>query len=333
MSRPAAKQGDQVVAVDTHIIVPVIVPVPLGAPTSITLPFNGTITTNLSRDVFIEGKPAATVGSGAVNMTPHVVPPPAGFPKPPSNRGKILTGSTGVFINGKPAARLGDQAITCNDPVDLPKGTVVRVPPVGRVFIGETGAGYPAPPPPPEPPPPKLQTAKWGQPGSIISADWEKSKVKIGDEVKMIANVRDFEDGTPAKFLVWERKGSQDTIMKEIEGEVRGNKAEKTWKHEFKDGEEELREKVEEEEEEPEYYFVVDVEGEEERSEALKFTYPLDIYLEDEVGNPLDDVEYKITLSDGTEKKGKFKDGHAKIEDAPYGRFVVEVEGYEFVFE
>lgn len=114
-----------------------MVPSPGGPiPTPTPLPFNGTITTNLSRDVFIEGKPAATVDSGAINTPPHI---PAGgpFQKPPSNQGKILTGSTGVFINGKPAARQGDQAITCNDPVDAPVGTVVAV---GKVFIGEAGA-------------------------------------------------------------------------------------------------------------------------------------------------------------------------------------------------
>jgi len=37
------------------------------------------------------------------------------------------------MINGKPAARNGDRAQTCNDPVDLPVGTVVAV---GTVLIG-----------------------------------------------------------------------------------------------------------------------------------------------------------------------------------------------------
>jgi uncharacterized Zn-binding protein involved in type VI secretion len=38
-----------------------------------------------------------------------------------------------VFINGKPAARNGDTALTCNDPADLPAGTVVAA---GSVNIG-----------------------------------------------------------------------------------------------------------------------------------------------------------------------------------------------------
>ncbi len=42
-------------------------------------------------------------------------------------------GSATVRINGKPAARNGDTAITCNDPADLPAGTVIAV---GTVMMG-----------------------------------------------------------------------------------------------------------------------------------------------------------------------------------------------------
>jgi uncharacterized Zn-binding protein involved in type VI secretion len=42
-------------------------------------------------------------------------------------------GSQTVNINGKAAARNGDVATTCNDPVDVPAGTVVGV---GTVLIG-----------------------------------------------------------------------------------------------------------------------------------------------------------------------------------------------------
>lgn len=325
MSKPAAKQGDKIVATDTHIL---MVPSPGGpVPTPTPMPFNGTLTTGLSTNVYIEGKPAATVDSIAINQPPHI--PAAGpFQKPPTNQGKILIGSTGVFINNKPAARQGDQAMTCNDPVDMPTGTVMAV---GKVFIGETGAGAPRPPAQP-PTQPKLLKAKLGQPGSIVSGNWDKNKAKSSDQVKLIVNVKDFEDGTPARFLIWEKKGSQETILAQMDGEIRSNKTEITWKPSLEDHEEKLKEKVEQEEE-PEYYFVVDIEGEEKKSGPLKFTYPLDIYLEDEDENPLDGVGYAITLSDGTKKKGKFQKGHAKIDDAPPGRFTVEVEGYDFILE
>lgn len=129
MGQPAAKQGDKIVAVDTHIVV---VPPP-AAPAPLPHPFNGTITGELSGDVNIMGKPAAVVGSTADNA-PHIPTAPGNaFQKPPSNKGTIQMGSLTVKINGKMAARNGDMAMTCNDPADLPVGKVVAV---GTVLIG-----------------------------------------------------------------------------------------------------------------------------------------------------------------------------------------------------
>jgi uncharacterized Zn-binding protein involved in type VI secretion len=130
MGQPAAKQGDQVLATDTHII---LVPSPGGpVPTPMPLPFAGIIQLATSTNVMISGLPAATVGSIAVNTPPHI-PPGGSFSKPPTNQGRIVMGSPTVFINGQPAARAGDQAMTCNDPVDLPVGSVVAA---GTVLIG-----------------------------------------------------------------------------------------------------------------------------------------------------------------------------------------------------
>jgi uncharacterized Zn-binding protein involved in type VI secretion len=129
MGQPAAKQGDKVVAVDTHII---LVPSPGGpVPTPIPHPFNGIIDASLSTNVMIMRMPAATQGSIADNIPPHI-PIGGSFSKPPTNKAQIITGSPTVMINGKPAARNGDTALTCNDPVDLPQGTVIAV---GTVFV------------------------------------------------------------------------------------------------------------------------------------------------------------------------------------------------------
>jgi len=130
MGQPAAKQGDRIIATDTHIIL-----VPVGSslvPTPIPHPFTGMIDGSLSSDVKIMGKPAATVDSTATN-TPAHVPQGGQFQKPPTNKGKVQMGSTTVKINGKMAARNGDVAMTCNDPSDLPVGKVVAV---GTVMIG-----------------------------------------------------------------------------------------------------------------------------------------------------------------------------------------------------
>jgi len=132
MGLPAAKQGDQIVAVDIHIV---MVPSPGGpVPTPLPHPFSGIIGGALSSDVNIMGLPAATVDSTADNTPPHIpTPPGTAFQSPPANKATIKLGSQTVLINGKSAARNGDVADTCNDPADTPVGTVVAV---GTVFIG-----------------------------------------------------------------------------------------------------------------------------------------------------------------------------------------------------
>ncbi|KAA0240151.1 MAG: PAAR domain-containing protein [Dehalococcoidia bacterium] len=130
MGQPAAKQGDLITATDTHIF---LIPSPGGpVPTPLPSPFSGQLTMDLSPDVRIMGLPAATVGSIGINMPPHL-PQGGPFQRPPTNQGRIITGSATVRINGKPAARNGDTAMTCNDPADLPVGTVVAA---GTVLIG-----------------------------------------------------------------------------------------------------------------------------------------------------------------------------------------------------
>ncbi len=132
MGQPAAKQNDQIVAIDTHIVM-----VPSGGgpvPTPLPHPIAGIINGGLSSDVKIMGQPAATVDSTADNTPAHVATPPGtSFQNPPSNTATIKMGSQTVKINGKAAARNGDLANTCNDPTDLMIGNVIAV---GTVNIG-----------------------------------------------------------------------------------------------------------------------------------------------------------------------------------------------------
>lgn len=128
--KPAAKQGDQVVGLDTHII---MIPSPAGpVPTEMLIPFSGSLTESLSPDAFIENMPAAVKGSVANNMPPHV-PTGGPFENPPTNKASIETGSQTVFINGKSVAVLGSIATTCNDPADAPNGNVIAM---STVIVG-----------------------------------------------------------------------------------------------------------------------------------------------------------------------------------------------------
>jgi uncharacterized Zn-binding protein involved in type VI secretion len=130
MGQPAAKQGDQVMGTDTHIV---MIPSPGGpVPTPLPHPFTGQLDGSLSSDVKIGGAAAAVVGSTATNVPSHV-PQGGPFQKPPTNKATVQLGSTTVLINGKGAARNGDTAMTCNDPADAPVGTIVAA---GTVLIG-----------------------------------------------------------------------------------------------------------------------------------------------------------------------------------------------------
>lgn len=130
MGVPAAKQGDQVVGVDTHVI---MIPSPGGpVPTPMPMPFNGQLQGSLSSSVMIDNKAAAVKGSTAPNNPPHI---PAGgpFQNPPSNQATVDDGSSTVMFDNKPAARMGDPAKTCNDPTDAPNGVIIAT---GTVLVG-----------------------------------------------------------------------------------------------------------------------------------------------------------------------------------------------------
>lgn len=60
--------------------------------------FSGEISAGCSGNVFINGLPAATVGSVTTERDGCCG----------SSNGKVAAGSSSVFINGKPAARMGD---------------------------------------------------------------------------------------------------------------------------------------------------------------------------------------------------------------------------------
>lgn len=115
-----------------------MVPSPPGQPVPTALPhaFAGQLLEGLAATVLVGGQPAATVGSVAHNLPPHLPTPPGTvFQKPPSNRGTVQTGSATVLIGGQGAARQGDTVVTCNDPTDLPAGTIASG--LASVVIGD----------------------------------------------------------------------------------------------------------------------------------------------------------------------------------------------------
>ena len=131
MGQPAARQDDEVVGVDIHIV---MIPTPGGeVPTPLPHPFKGKISGGCSTNVKIEGAPAAIAGCAVKNDQNHIPMGPR-FQANPTNDGKVMLGSFTVLINNKPAARQGDMVITCNDPGPLPTSTITKG--SSKVMIG-----------------------------------------------------------------------------------------------------------------------------------------------------------------------------------------------------
>lgn len=133
MGAPVAIQTSPVQAVDTHIV---MVPTPGGpVPTPLPHPFAGQIAAATCPTVHVGGNPVAVKDSVAQNQPPHIpTPPGTTFQVPPSNQGKVFLSSLTVNAGGQGVARQGDQVQTCNDPADLPVGTIVTG--VPTVFAG-----------------------------------------------------------------------------------------------------------------------------------------------------------------------------------------------------
>ncbi|MFZ5979816.1 MAG: hypothetical protein ACOYVF_04225 [Candidatus Zixiibacteriota bacterium] len=332
---PAAKKGDKIVGVDTHII---MIPSPGGpVPTPLPHPYNGIINDGLSSSVKIMGMEAAMVGSKSQNMPPHI-PQGGPFQKPPSNQGEIIMGSPNVLIGnggggsgggsgggGEADAETGQVESKERHKLDVKVvdkggkpitgiGYTVKTPDnktTGGVLVGEV----------------KKTTEQAGdceiKLKAVISAKWSKDKARDGETVKMQVKTAGIEDGASATFEVWMRDNNRaDRQVFSKEGvKVSGGKAECDWKYEW---EEESISNLDDGHNKnysnPMFYFTVEIEGLILRSPMLNYKDYIEIYLKDENGKAIANAPFKVILSDGEIREGKLDgNGYKKIEKVPPG--------------
>lgn len=152
---------------------------------------------------------------------------------------------------------------------------------------------------------------------SVSNTRWSKNEARVGDVVKLSADVEGYEDGTKGVFEIWERDmdGADDFIAK-IETTVQGNKVEVEWKYEYTEDTDEVTEEDQKKGySSPEYYFIAKIKEDKARSDLLGFQDWLEIELKDEKGNPIANEDYIFYLSNGEIRKGKLDSKGKKREE------------------
>ena len=327
---PAAKQNDQIVGVDTHII---MIPTPGGpVPTPLPHPFAGMITSGCSTSVKIMGMPAATVDSMADNMPPHI-PQGGPFQKPPTNKAKIIMGSPDVFIGnggggGGGGASGGTKTSAKAEAKEVEEGHYLDVKFVDKGGKPITGVSYDVKGPSNEVMRGPLtgQVKKTGvKEGSheialraITRCAWSEKAARDGDKVKMQVEAAGVENGVTADFQVWQRdlNRADREIARFTDIPVSGGKAEVEWAYEYPEDESEVNRRPGYSY--PKYYFVVQVEGMKARSGILDYRDWIEFEMHDEKGHPLADEEYEVRFSTGEVRKGQLdSNGRARLEGIP----------------
>ncbi len=332
---PAAKQGDKIVGVDTHIV---MIPSPGGpVPTPLPHPFSGMIDGGCSSSVKIMGMPAATVNSTATNMPPHI-PQGGPFQKPPSNKAEIILGSTDVFIGngggggGGGGGGSSTEASTGAAAVQAEEGHFLDVKFVDKGGKPISGISYKL-----KDPDGNLSqgdlTGEIKRKGiaegdceillkGIIQAGWSEKGANVGDKVKLQVETIGFEDGEKAELEIFVKDaGFADKPFRTLEAEVKGDKIEAEWEFEVDEALLEMQESKGKKYSSPAYYFIARLGNVSSRSGVIRYQDWIELELKDEDGNTIGGAEYTLHLQNGKIIKGNLDDnGYAKVEDIAPGK-------------
>lgn len=161
----------------------------------------------------------------------------------------------------------------------------------------------------------------------ISNARWSQTEARVGDTVKLTADVEGYPPGTKATFDIYERDvvGADDFIIS-IEGQTQANKVEVEWEYQYIEDTDDIQteEDVLKGYSAPEYYFIVKVEGQQVRSGLLRFRDYIEIELKDSDERPIAGEDYILYLSNGEVRKGKLDGkGFKREENVPPVKFRV----------
>lgn len=158
---------------------------------------------------------------------------------------------------------------------------------------------------------------------AVSNAQWSKEKAKVGEEVKLTADVEGFDDGTPATVEIIKRDlRGPDVVFDTIDARVKGGKIRSEWEFFYPDEESKGAGAVGPGSySSPEFYFRVVLGFCKGHSGLLLLRDDFEIELKNEMDNPLAGEEYILVLPDGSVRQGKLDgNGYVKEEKIPPGR-------------
>lgn len=162
----------------------------------------------------------------------------------------------------------------------------------------------------------------------VTNAAWSKKDARVGDTVKLKAEVSGFQSGTPAEFRIYEKDvSSADDLIDTIKVETSGENVETEWEYRYVEDTDDVQTAKEKRlgYSMPEYYFIVEVEGTQARSGLLDFRDYVEISLKDAEGNGVANAPYRVIFGNGQIIEGQLdSNGFKKVENIPPGEWSVE---------
>jgi hypothetical protein len=164
-------------------------------------------------------------------------------------------------------------------------------------------------------------------PIEISNLKWDKKEARRGDVLKLTADVKGAKEGDEAEMEIWEHDadGAHDLITK-FPVTVKDNKVEVDWEYEYHEDTDDIPTKEENEKgyKPPEYFFRVSIAGTFTDSDLLGFKDWIEIKLKNQLGQPIPNEKYELTLPDGSEREGTLDDlGTAIEKDVPPGKCTI----------
>jgi phage baseplate assembly protein gpV len=195
--RQVAVEGDKVIGVDVHQMQVQVGPAQVVMP--MPHPYIGKLVDKLMDKVTINGKKTAVKGSKSKHDdSMHMqLPGTIKFVNNPTKEGEV-SASTGtkLKIGGKEAALIGSMLTTCND-IGLQNNSAIIAVGVSipmPVIISEKNRE--------EYEEAEREKAKEKKP-EFTTVRWGKTSANAGEELTLIAQVKDISDGTLLAFQVW----------------------------------------------------------------------------------------------------------------------------------